>query len=86
MSVCRVTLLRYADFGEFTDDLRGKLGVWLSLGGTINDLTMGFFGMISGFYSLVFDKIRMEYVWWVTRRANRKRFREWQGSIKDKMN
>jgi len=47
---------------------------------------MGYFGMISGFFSLVFEKVRMEYVWWVNRRANRKRFREWQGSIKDKRN
>ena len=41
-------------------------------------------GYLLGFVSLVFDKVRMEYVWWCNRRANRKRFDKWVVSMDKK--
>jgi hypothetical protein len=41
-------------------------------------------GYLIGLVSLGFDKLRMEYVWWCNRRANRKRFDKWQRSMEKK--
>ena len=41
-------------------------------------------GYLIRLVSLGFDKLRMEYVWWCNRRANRKRFFKWQRSMMEK--
>ncbi len=46
---------------------------------------MSYLRFVFGFLSLVMEKIRMEFVWWRNRRANRKAFNQYMRVRKAKV-
>ena len=46
---------------------------------------MSYLRFVIGFFSLVMDKVRMEYVWYRNRRANKKAFHQYMRVRKAKV-